>query len=198
MGIFSNLFNGSSGTYPLTSGALGESTAVASGDSGSVGERFGAWLGNIFSFGGESRNALYAENAATENAYQAALSREFDALENEKNRAFNAAEAEKERQWSERMRKTAYQDTVADLKAAGLSAALMYGNGSGVTAASTGASASSGGVSTSRAAGASAITAANAADIGAKLLSAGAAIVRAAALKQSANTAAAKLALENS
>lgn len=54
--------------------------------------------------------------------------------------AFNAAEAEKNRQYQSDMSNTAYQRVIADLKAAGLSPMLAYGQGSASTPSGSSAS----------------------------------------------------------
>lgn len=57
---------------------------------------------------------------------------------------FNAQQAQIEREWQEQMRKTAYQDTVADMKAAGLNPAMLYASGGNATGTPTGATAHNG------------------------------------------------------
>lgn len=56
----------------------------------------------------------------------------------ERQAEFNSAEAEKNREWQEKMRSTAYQTAMADMKAAGLNPILAYG-GINATAPSGGA-----------------------------------------------------------
>lgn len=82
------------------------------------------------------------EAAQAFNAEQARLQRDFESQSAAQARAFNQSEAAAARAWSREMRQTAYQDTVSDLKAAGLNPVLAYSQGStGVSGASAASSA---------------------------------------------------------
>jgi hypothetical protein len=61
--------------------------------------------------------------------------------ENIVNREFNKREAQASRDFQERMSNTQYQRTVADMEAAGLNPAMMFGSGAGGLSSPTGATA---------------------------------------------------------
>lgn len=67
----------------------------------------------------------------------------FGARSDRINRQFNAAEADKQRDWASEERDTAWQDTLADLRAAGVNPMHMFSKGLGATPVGGGSSASS-------------------------------------------------------
>lgn len=103
-----------------------------------IGGIIGSVIGGLGStFNSNSTNSGYSASQTNVDR-QETFAREMMAQQ----QAFNSAEAAKSREWSEMMRKTAYQTTMEDMKKAGLNPILAASRGA--TSADTGAAAAAG------------------------------------------------------
>lgn len=103
-----------------------------------IGGIIGSVIGGLGStYNSNSVNSGYSASQTNVDR-QEAFAREMMAQQ----QAFNSAEAAKSREWSEMMRKTAYQTTMEDMKKAGLNPILAASRGA--TSADTGAAAAAG------------------------------------------------------
>lgn len=129
--------------------------------SNSIGNFFGGLIdiiANIFGSGNSNYDAskgfgnILAKITGTGLTDAEKEANAFNAAEAEKQRTFNAEQAAIERQWQEQMDNTKVQRSVADMQAAGVNPAMMYG-GSGATASTPSGASASGSAASSASSG---------------------------------------------
>lgn len=140
---YNNSSYGSSSTSGSNSTSSGSSSTTSltntSGTSTQTGNTSG--IANLLTTALGTATGDNWNQAALYNLGSSLLGNLFNAVSQTSSKSYNSQEAAVERAWAQQMRQTAYQDTVADLKAAGLNPALAYLNGA--TSTATGSSASS-------------------------------------------------------
>lgn len=131
----------SSGSNSTSSGTSSTSSLTnTTGSSVTTGNTSG--ISSLYSTATGTATGSNWDTAALYNLGSSLLGNVFNALSQTSSQSYNAEQSALSRAWSQDMRQTAYQDTVEDLKAAGLNPALAYLNGA--TSTSSGSSASSG------------------------------------------------------
>lgn len=113
-----------------------------SGSSGAYDSPFGAIIGGLMQFLGLGN--LWAKLSGDSLSDAELEANAFNAEQASITRDFNASEAEKQRQWEEYMTQNRYQFQMADMQAAGVNPALMYGGGQSPASVPSGSAASAG------------------------------------------------------